>query len=61
MEGVTEGEDVTLEEYVGPPATTSAARATTTAEVGEDDGKNEIAVDVPPPVTNDTDGDVTMT
>jgi len=33
--GVAEGEDIEL--YEGPPATTSAARATTTAGAGEDD------------------------
>lgn len=35
--GVAEGEDVEIAEYDGPQATTSAARATTTAEKGEDD------------------------
>lgn len=37
--GVPEGEDVEIEMYEGPPATTSAARATTTAGEGEDDAR----------------------
>lgn len=39
--GVPEGEDVDIPLYEGPPATTSAARATTTAAQGEDDAKAE--------------------
>lgn len=30
-----------LEDYVGPPALTSAARATTTAGPGEDDARSD--------------------
>ncbi|ORY80772.1 hypothetical protein BCR35DRAFT_291286 [Leucosporidium creatinivorum] len=48
--GVPEGEDV-VEMYEGPPATTSAARATTTAERGEDDAKgDDVEMAAPAPI-----------